>query len=494
MDSVYSTDVIYNRIAPVRQQYTGTYDNNFLATVGFSTSDLIIMNLYTSWEPISNTNFLLSTETKNLITSATLPTLDYNKKFSIQYLTAGVGYGGNFNSLSSLRGISTNVDLETNITSWYRLFYQCRNLQTFLHTNLKSTVTDAREMFNSCNALESVSLFNTENVTLASSMFRDCYVLETIPAFNFVKVTNLDMAFYCCYSLQEIPPLNLTVVNSMVQTFSNCFNLKTIGEMNTENVSAFTSCFANAYTLRAIPVIDLSSATLCTYMFMGCYGFKTLKFKNVGTQTCVATSMFASCMGLAYIEGLTGFKPSTAQNLFHYDFALIKAPEIDYSECVNLQGAFAYCSLLEEVPTLNLDKATTLYDMFRECNNLRTITIGANSTPEVTTVGQMFLNARLLETINGVLNAVKITTTAGFNNTFGQCYSLREVRINNLGVNIQLNNCENLSMDSILYMIENAHTTNTITIRLNYVPLALANTDTAIQAALAIRTNVTLIA
>ena len=75
---------------------------------------------------------------------------------------------------------------------------------------------------------------------------------------------------------------------------------------------------------------------------------------------------------------------------------------------------------------------------------------------------------------------------------FGKCYELREVRLHNLKVSLNLADCSKLSKASILYLVQNASPTSAITITLHSTAYAMAMADADIKAALNNKTLVKL--
>jgi surface protein len=62
-------------------------------------------------------------------------------------------------------------------------------------------------MFDSCNALETIPLFNTAAVTNMASMFQSCFSLKSVPALVTTAVTsagNFSSMFNLCTSLSRI--------------------------------------------------------------------------------------------------------------------------------------------------------------------------------------------------------------------------------------------------------------------------------------------------
>lgn len=143
--------------------------------------------------------------------------------------------------------------------------------------------------------------------------------------------------------------------------------------------------------------------------------------------------------------------------------------------------------------------ATDLYNTFFQNPNLEVAFLKGNNSSQPTprNCTSLFYNCPKLHTI-GFKNEVTYqyidlqyltSSPSGF---FSRCYELREVRLHNLKVNLNLADCSKLSKASILYMVQNASPTSAITITLHATAYAMAMADADIKAALSNKTLVKL--
>ena len=151
-----------------------------------------------------------------------------------------------------------------NVTNIQMMFYNCHSLQSVPLFNTQN-VNTMLYMFASCYALQSVPLFNTQNVTNMSLMFNGCFSLQSVPLFNTQNVTNMSYIFASCYALQSVPLFNTQNVTNMLQMFNSCVSLNFIPNFNTALVTNFTA-FANG----------CNSLDRCTTIFRN----------SVGLQNC----------------------------------------------------------------------------------------------------------------------------------------------------------------------------------------------------------------
>ena len=138
-------------------------------------------------------------------------------------------------------------------------------------------------------------------------------------------------------------------------------------------------------------------------------------------------------------------------------------------------GAFSGCSSLEAATIGNLPKATSLKTVFVSCQSLETATIG--STPKADNVSQMFYNCYSLKSVSldlsggeltiaeymfsgclkltAVTGIIDLTKSTRIGAMFSGCSSLEEVRIKGLKVDLDLSACDNLSTESVKYLVDN---------------------------------------
>jgi surface protein len=145
-------------------------------------------------------------------------------------------------------------------TSMSEMFQICYLLQSVPLFNTQN-VTSMVNMFNGCISLQSVPLFNTQNVTSMSSMFNGCNSLQSVPLFNTASVTNMFRLFNGCQSLQSAPLLNTVNVTNIGAMFTGCNSLQSAPLFDTVNVSSMSQMFQNCQSLNSIPALSTASIT-----------------------------------------------------------------------------------------------------------------------------------------------------------------------------------------------------------------------------------------
>jgi surface protein len=106
-------------------------------------------------------------------------------------------------------------------------------------------------MFNNCDMLKDVPVFNTSSVTNFNNMFYGCYSLKVAPAFDTHSGTSFNSMFSTCHSLEEIPQYDISHATDVSMMFSACNGLEYI-DISSYDFSSVTnagSFLNNAYLI-----------------------------------------------------------------------------------------------------------------------------------------------------------------------------------------------------------------------------------------------------
>lgn len=107
-----------------------------------------------------------------------------------------------------------------------------------------------------------------------------------------------------------------------------------------------------------------------------------------------------------------------------------------------------------ELTAFNNEKNLSRSSQFSNCPNVKTIDIYGEGEVNSVLFNGWFNSCFRLQKINCVINAARSTG----NNMMIDCVSLRDVKIKNLGLAINLSSCYSLSRDSLIYLINNLQT------------------------------------
>ena len=260
------------------------------------------------------------------------------------------------------------------------------------------------------------------------------------------KVTDDNKALYGVLTADNIstykdrivylPKIDTKSVTSMLDLFKNCYSLVAIPKLDTSSVYDMRNMFGYCYSLSCVPLLDTSKVTNMGNMFYYCYSLPSVPLFNTSNVTNMA-SMFYTCQSLVTIPKFITSKVTSMASMFYNCYSLVGIPEINTSRVSAINNCFYNCRALVGVPKLNLASATAINSTFNTCSALRSI-------PE--------------------LDAKKISTAS---TTFKTCYSLITANLKNIKTSYILNNSNNLSKESLLYMINNEAATSAITITLS---------------------------
>ena len=365
-----------------------------------------------------------------------LPSLDVTKWNTSKVTTLY----GTFNGCHSLEKLDLSTWDISNVTTFYGTFVYCYNLKTLNLNNWQ------------CN----------NNITSVYGMFSACWSLETIDI-SWLNITSkcqdICYMFYNCWSLKELnfPTWDVSGIpdgnNRGHDIFANCYSLEKITGIKNWHWNMKNSLgaeFSNCYCLRELDVSGwiVNNATSLASMFNNCYSLKTLNLSswNPENSTTLA-SMFSGCYSLITVGDISEWdtsKCTTMGSMFRYCYSLPSMPAIqnwDFSKVTSIGSIFSECTSLEDVEwkNINLPECTNIEQLFRYDYNLKSADLSGWSIP-------------------------KVTNSASYYQTFGDCRSLRDLKgfpITTAYLNQGFQNCEALSYDSLMLIMNSLPTVST---------------------------------
>ena len=148
-------------------------------------------------------------------------------------------------------------------------------------------------------------------------------------------------------------------------------------------------------------------------------------------------------------------------NIENYKDILVYMPKIDTSSVTNMSKMFYDCYSLVSVPLFDTSSVTTMGSMFYNCYSL--VSVPLFNTSSVIEMGSMFYNCYSLVSVP-LFNTSSVTIMSSM---FYKCTSLVYCNLKNLKLYVGISETSLLEKSSLLYMIENAAPTSTITIKLS---------------------------
>lgn len=191
-------------------------------------------------------------------------------------------------------------------------------------------------------------------------------------------------------------------------------------------ISNFRDYTYQATLLKTIPLVDVSDITTLNTAFYDCASIEyipALVFNNISSLA----SCFIGCYNLRNIDILEFRGFTTAASAFRDCKSLIKVPKLYCDSCTNIDNVFRNCKSLKEIYIIN--------------------------TNLITNFGYAFFGCVTLETINGELDFS--SNKSDITNTFASCSKLKNIIIkpNSISVNISLNDCLDLTAESITQFV-----------------------------------------
>ena len=140
------------------------------------------------------------------------------------------GYTPSMGDSQTLVDAGENVwDITKNSTNWSELlvlrFNDRFKIVQILGAN-STGVTNMMMMFNNCQGLTSVALFDTSSVTDTSFMFRYCSALTSIALFDTSSCVDFQSMFSGCSSITSVPLFDTSSCGNMNEMFDGCTNVE----------------------------------------------------------------------------------------------------------------------------------------------------------------------------------------------------------------------------------------------------------------------------
>ena len=149
-------------------------------------------------------------------------------------------------------------------------------------------------------------------------------------------------------------------------------NLYFFPVVNTANVANMSYMFQNT-NLLVVPDLNTPKCDNLMGTFKGCGSllYADLSSWTLSKVTSV-TDMFIGCRRVSTIILPKGLKPKWADSMFSNCTALtqVNIKDIDFSQCIDMSDAFAYCWGLTVIPSLDTGRCNNLQGIFYDCNNI----------------------------------------------------------------------------------------------------------------------------
>ena len=170
---------------------------------------------------------------------------------------------------------------------------------------------------------------------------------------------------------EENKALNGVIVDSTsVSNHRDNPDFKYCPFFDTSNVTVMAGMFTNCSSLTSIPLLDTSKVAMMSNLFNGCYSLTSIPLLDTSNVTSMI-SMFHSCSSLTYIPLLNTSKVKNMNSIFYNCSSLNSISALDTSNVTNMINMFFGCSSLTSIPLLDTSKVTSMNNMLRGCSSVK---------------------------------------------------------------------------------------------------------------------------
>ena len=205
-----------------------------------------------------------------------------------------------------------------------------------------------------------------------------------------------------------------------------------------------------------------SSLTDCRYMFRGCTKLTTIPQLETSKVTNMF-KMFSECWSLTTIPQLQTSKVTNMSHMFESCKSLITIPQLQTSKVENMDYMFWKCTSLTSIPQMITSNVTDMDYMFRGCTSLTTIP--QLDTSRMQHIYGMFMECSGLKSLplldfSNVVDTIELFDISSSSNE--QPYpDLTDLGgFKNLKVNLNLSGMPNLTVQSLMNVINNLKNLN----------------------------------
>lgn len=156
-------------------------------------------------------------------------------------------------------------------------------------------ITDASYLFYKGARLDNIDelISKFKNITSTKNMFNDCQKITEVPMFDTSNVTDMSQMFYNCKAITEVPMFDTSNVTDMNQMFDTCLKITEIPSFNTNNATNMANMFNKCSTLKTIPILDFSKVNDVSYCLDQCSSLVSLGgFKDLGKSFSQKTNNY----------------------------------------------------------------------------------------------------------------------------------------------------------------------------------------------------------
>ena len=238
------------------------------------------------------------------------------------------------------------------------------------------TPTSGWSLTSTNNVVECIS-FDLSNCTNVQSMF--CASNLRHANFDLSNISVGLSGFYAATQLTKVSSINLGHATEISNLFARCSALVTVGSLTiSANLTNCLAAFAYCSNLEYFDgfIGDLSHVTFYHTTFGLCESLKRIgtPINMIGCKgTTACPQLFANCSELVDVQVINFTSAITAMNsMFGGCWKMPNMPiGLDTSKISNFKSAFASMKEIETIEDINVDSATNVNGMFRNCYNVK---------------------------------------------------------------------------------------------------------------------------
>ena len=224
-------------------------------------------------------------------------------------------------------------------------------------------------------------------------------------------------------------------------TFNSNYNLLFCPNIDTSNRTSCSDLFYNCFSLMYLPPLTITNkCNSIRGMFYGCTSLPKIDVSNWDISNCTSLyNLFSNCQSLKEIVGIENFDTSNVTD-FGYSFY----------DCQTLMGDL-------DLSNWNTEKITNLYGMYYNCKNITKLDLSTWNTSKVYNISSLFANCSSLVSLNlSGWDLSNVTQSYNASSVFSNCTSLTNfIAPQNISVNVYFSSCNNLTVDSLMSIINN---------------------------------------
>lgn len=198
---------------------------------------------------------------------------------------------------------------------------------------------------------------------------------------------------------------------------------------------------------------------------------------DIGGKSNIS-NLCQNCFSLVAVPSLDFSSVLYAYNLFSKCYSLTCVPPLYFPDAENIGYLVSGCTSLIYSPVIIAPNAGIIYVRYSECHSL--IFAPSINVSAATSLARMYVYCYSLIAID----TIDMSTITDTDRMLSNCCSLRRIKLTNIKTSIDISATSLLEKSSLLYMIENAAPTGSITITLSACCYNKYSSDPDVVAAL----------